>query len=376
MERKGHKMKKIFALILSISMLALAGCDKTGNSSSTGEAVLTTPATTTASTESVAEATTTEATEPQLSDIRNPLTGAYGYNEAAVGKRPLAVMINNIKQALPQYGIEQADMLYEVVVEGGITRMMAVYADYSNLDDICSVRSCRYYYPILAYGMDAIYCHWGSDQTIALETLSRLGIDHIDGGGNGNGTLFFKDKERLKTYSTEHTGYLKGSAVADTLSKLNIRTDADASHKGMIFTFTGKGETAVPVGSACSNANLTFSQSYFSTFTYDTATQTYLKQHSGSPHVDQRTGNQLAFTNVFALQTSVNLLGTGKLMQVELNGGSGYYISKGVAQPIKWSKPSEASPIKITDTSGKEIIVNEGKSYIGILGTGNTVSLS
>ena len=90
-----------------------------------------------------------------LSDEKNPLTGEYGFNENAVGKRPVAVMVSNIKAALPQYGIDEADIVYELPVEGGITRLMAIYADYTNVPDVCSVRSCRYYYPLIAYGMDA-----------------------------------------------------------------------------------------------------------------------------------------------------------------------------------------------------------------------------
>ncbi len=70
-------------------------------------------------------------------------------------------MINNIKASLPQYGIDSADIIYELPVEGGITRLMGIYADYTNVPYICSVRSCRYYYPIIAHGMDAFYCHWG-----------------------------------------------------------------------------------------------------------------------------------------------------------------------------------------------------------------------
>ena len=104
-----------------------------------------------------------------------------GYDEAAVGKRPVAIMINNIKAALPQYGIYDADLMVEAVVEGGITRMMAVYSDYTKVPDVCSIRSCRYYYPIFAASFDAIYVHWGSENNYAIQTLAELGTDRLDG---------------------------------------------------------------------------------------------------------------------------------------------------------------------------------------------------
>ncbi len=98
---------------------------------------------------------------------------------------------------------------------------MAIYADYTNVPDVCSVRSCRYYYPLIAYGMDAIYCHWGSDKTIALDTLNYLDIDRFDGNDNslGYGTVFERDEERAAYYDTEHTGCLRGGQDLPMLLK-------------------------------------------------------------------------------------------------------------------------------------------------------------
>lgn len=361
------KNKKILAGILAASMLLLSACADSASSISDAEP--------SAQTTQSANSDPTTAQEPVTDPVAtgvNPLTGETGYNNAAVGKRPVAVMINNLKGALPQYGIAAADIIYEVPVEGGITRMMAVYADYTAMPDVCSVRSCRYYYPILAYGMDAIYCHWGADQTIATDTLKRLGIDHIDGGNNGNGVIFFRDEERAKTYASEHTGYLKGSAVAEALeSKFGYRTDTTS---GSAFSFLST--PAVPQGAACNTANLPFSDSYFSTFTYDAASKTYLKQHSGKPHMDSHAGTQLAFTNVLVLQTNVATRADGYLMDVGLTGGSGYYISNGAAQNITWKKTAESEPITLYDASGAPLSINPGKSYIGLIGTNRTISIS
>ena len=164
---------KLFAGITAICLLT-TGCAENENiSQSTSEQ---------SSSVSEMESSSQSDKNPNiLSDEKNPLTGEYGFNENAVGKRPVAVMVSNIKAALPQYGIDEADIVYELPVEGGITRLMAIYADYTNVPDVCSVRSCRYYYPLIAYGMDAIYCHWGSDKTIALDTLNYLDIDRFDG---------------------------------------------------------------------------------------------------------------------------------------------------------------------------------------------------
>lgn len=178
-------IKRIISAGVLCCLAALTGCgsQKTTvpNTVQNGTIAKTT-AVSESSAEDVTESETEAVTDPEISPYRNPLTGELGYAESAVGKRPVAVMVNNLKGALPQYGIAEADIIYELPVEGGITRLMAVYANYADVPEVCSVRSCRYYYPILCLGMDAIYCHWGLDQTIAKETLERTGIDHLDGG--------------------------------------------------------------------------------------------------------------------------------------------------------------------------------------------------
>ena len=122
--------------------------------------------------------------------------------------------------------------------------------------------------------------------------------------------------------------------------------------------------------------NAAFSDQYFSTFTYDASSETYLKQHSGKPHMDQKADKQLAFTNVILLQTEIHTRPDGYLMDVALKGGTGYYISLGEAQEIKWTKDAEDQPIRLFDQSGKELSVNAGKSYIGLIGTNRPITIS
>lgn len=299
-------------------------------------------------------------------EVINPLTGEEGFDAEAVGKRPVAVMVNNIKASLPQYGITQADVIYEVPVEGGITRLMAVYADFRKVPDVCSVRSCRYYYPILCLGMDAIYVHWGEDKTIALETLNRTGIDHIDGEFDKG--LFYRDSERAKNMATEHTGYIKGDELAGKIADKGFRTDIDEKYSGTLFNFADGGEV-VPDELSGDIVTVNFSGEYFSTFEFNSEIGKYKKLHSGSPQIDGRTNTQLEFENIFVLQTDVHTREDGYLMDVALSGGTGYYFSNGGGQVINWTKKDEKDAIKIYNADGVELTVNTGKSYIGIIGS-------
>lgn len=353
------------AVCALLSVFLLTGCG--------GEAIDSAPQSTSATT---AATTTTQATTtttaPPVTGMFNPLTGEAGYSEDAVGKRPVAVMVNNLKAALPQYGVADADIIYEIPVEGGITRLLAVYADYTAMPEICSVRSCRYYYALLAHSMDAIYCHWGSDQTIAMDTLNRLNLDRMDGGGSANGVIYFRDHERAKKYASEHTGYLKGSEVAGAIDSYGFRTEW--KYDGL-FEFLSPDSPQQPDGAACTTINLPFSESYYSTFTYDAATKTYLKQHSGKPHMDSRADTQLAFTNLLVLQTPVHTRADGYLMDVGLDGGTGYYVSNGAAQEIIWKKTSEDAKIELYDKSGEALSINAGKNYIGLIGDNRKITI-
>lgn len=364
------------AAAMLTAALLLAGCSSKPEPVSEAE---------TAVTEAVTEAVTTvtsEAASPETTTVtatvtaavtttaappRNPMTGEIGYPAEALIRRPAAVMVNNLTGSLPQYGIAAADQIYEIPVEGGITRLMAVYADYSDVPAVCSVRSCRYYFPLLCLGMDALYFHWGCDQTIALETLSRTGIDHFDGGAL-SGTLFFRDAERQETFAVEHTGCLDGSRIAAYLSSRSVRTELLPEYQHPAFHFAAE-QINLTGGQPAAEITLHFSGSYYSTFLYSEESGTYNKLHSGSPHMDARTGTQLSFENVIILQTDIHTREDGYLMDVALSGGTGWYAANGSMVPLTWEKSAETAPIRLYDAAGAEMTVSPGKIYIGIIGT-------
>ena len=319
------------------------------------------PETTTTTT----EVTTTEAPPPVY---YNALTGRSGVSEESAGNRPVAIMINNIKASLPQYGIYKADIIYEMLVEGGITRMMALYSDYTKVPKVCSVRSCRYYFPIFAHGYDAIYFCFGSNLSLATPTLKRIGIDYFDGNEMGGSNVFGRDSARLQKYSREHTAYVDGSNIPQLLKDKSVRTDSKYGTDFMAFNFRDE-DASKAVGTIdAKDVRLNFSSYYYSTFSYNAKTKTYYKTHCGNAHMDTAANKQLNFTNVFILETDVHNYKGGSLMEIDWSQGEGYYISMGKAQKITWVKASEDSNIKFFNEEGSELKVNTGKSYIGVIG--------
>ena len=321
-------------------------------------------------TESTTETTTETTTAAPKKTDYNRLTGLDNLSKAAKGKRPVAIMINNIRKSLPQYGIASADLMFECLVEGGITRMMAVYADYTKIPEVCSVRSCRYYFPYFAYGLDAVYICFGCNPTFGQKALDKTGIDYFDGSKNYDTTLFGRDPARLGKYDKEHTAYVKGPAIPDVFKTYKIRTNYKKDKDEYIFDF----QKPKKIGkTACTDVRINFSDSYYSTFTYNKDEKAYYKTHTGKAHMDQRANEQLHYTNVFVLETDVGIYKNGPLVQMDWKGGTGYYISYGTVRKIKWSKPTFGDTIRVTDSKGNDIPVNRGNSYIAVTDYNTTV---
>lgn len=311
------------------------------------------------------------AVEPQeeIPANQNLLTGVPDLTDGAIGKRPVAVMVNNVSYAMPQYGVGQADIIFEIPVEGDATRFMALYGDYTQVPQICPIRSCRYYFPALSQGFDAFYVNWGIDDTMA-DYLEALNMDQIEGITNTGG-LFGRDQDRLNQgYSLEHTGYFDGTKLVSYIESQGLRTDLNEDKKGPAFQFNGLEEQLKPEGSDCTSVQINFG-AQSSQFTYDAENKVYLKQINGDAQVDGKTGEQLAFINVFVLETDISVRDSVGHKEIDWDGGTdsvGYYVSNGGVQKITWSKDynNESSYLRFYDESGQEISINRGKSYIAL----------
>lgn len=356
------RLKRISVVILAFVMIfSMAGCKKEAKEPKEP-----------AKAEKKEEPITVEPEEEPAEEIpanQNLLTGLPDLTDGAIGKRPVAVMVNNLQDALPQYGVAAADVIFEIPVEGDVTRLMALYGDYTTVPQICPVRSCRYYFPAFSQGYDAFYVNWGIDDSIA-EYLVALKLDQYDGINNAGG-LFGRDQDRLNQgYSLEHTGYFDGTKFAEVVQADGKRTDLADDKKSAAFQFNGMNEQLKPEGTDCKNVDIDFGTTT-AAFTYDEASKTYQKQINGNPHMDSSTNTQLAFTNVLVLETEISVRDEVGHKELNWSGGTdhtGYYVSNGGMQKIHWFKDAnnESSSLRFTDWDGNPININRGKSYIAV----------
>lgn len=311
--------------------------------------------------------TTSEPTTEGKPANYNPLTGIADLGADAIGKRPVAIMVENHPQARPQWGLCTPDIVIEGEVEGGITRMMWIYSDVSNVPKIGPTRSARHDYVELAEGLDAIYVHFGGSD-LAYEKIKTDKVNDVD--GITDGSYFARDKSR--NVATEHTAYTTGENILKAISKKEYRTDVDSKYSAP-FKFADKKTTLT--GGACNSVLAVFSNDYKHTFKYNSEDGLYYN-YMNSAEMKDAAGKTMAVENVLILYTNVvGPIDAAKHVDWDLKGGKGVFISNGTYENITWTKGDDAkSMLKLTGADGKELELNQGKSWIGFVRDDNAGS--
>ena len=304
--------------------------------------------------------------EPELPYV-NPLTGQGC--ETDIGRnRPIAIMLNNLKKALPQVGVSQADIIYELPAEGGITRMLAVFQSVDGVGEIGTVRSARDYYVSLAYGHDAVFLHAGGSPQ-AYAAIKNWGVTALDCvNGPYEGTLFWRDKDRRKNAGLEHSVLTSGDTILELLPTYKRVTLEHKEGYDPGLSFLSPGEKAQ--GEKAETVTVKFSNYKTGVFTYEFGTGLYRVEEYDAPYVDGNTGEQVAVKNVLVLYTDVSQIkgdDKGRLSVRTTGTGSGLFVCDGTAQEITWSKKDDASPMTYQDAAGQPLKLGVGHTYVNII---------
>ena len=321
-------------------------------------------------TETPAAEETPEPTPTPYDGPVSPLSGLL-IGEEWVNRRPVAIMLNNLKEALPQMGQSQADIIYEVPAEGGITRMLGIYQSLEGVGTIGSIRSARPYYLELALGHDAIFIHAGGSED-AYAKIRLWGVTALDGvngpymSNSENGNLMWRDPERRKSYSLEHTVVTTGQSITERLPTYNLRLEHEEGYAcDMAFVDDGTPEGGADAG------QITVPVSHYKTgaFTYDPESRLYLVEEYGEPYIDGDTDEQVGVTNVVVLQTACRYTGDSLgHITVDLSGeGTGYFACGGQIIDIAWSKEAPDGQLHYYDLGGNPISFGVGRTYVMIV---------
>lgn len=305
------------------------------------------------------------------------LTGEWK-DADVVKRRNMAVMINNIKVSLPQYGISQASIIYEAPVEGRITRLMAFLEDYDDLDHIGSVRSSRDYYIYEAMAYDSIYCNWGLARPWVEELINSDRIDNVsqalEGIYNGASEAFARI-ERAGV-ATEHTGYMFIDGYNQAVERLGYETEYrstfvkafEFADEGYLATYDDYPDATLiyPGGTQSNAGGYGISNPCFA---YNEEDRLYYRSQYGQAQVDEMNGEQLTVTNViFKICHGEERLPDDPnydYLAFEVHGsGDAYIFTNGKVIEGTWRRDGDNDPNLFFDKDGNEIVLNQGKTWI------------
>lgn len=350
-------MKRLIPVLLILSLL-LCGCNGAKEVPTT--AAPTTEATVPPTTEATVPPTVPPTTEPPVV-YRHPLNGQL-LDEPYTG-RPVTFTIGNTTEALPQYGIGQADILYEITVEGGLTRCMPVFSDLSDVGPIGSVRSARTYFISISRAYGAVFMHSGAS-IYADNIFYGNVVDHV----NADPAIFYRDSARQSAgYAMEHTHFTNGAnALAFLEENFDMTADPEANY-GLNFVdeqeLDGDSAKSVQVNFGTGYAKIT-------KFAYDEEAGNYTAYQANRDWVDAETDEVLRFENLLILYAKKSYAPnttSGNVLHELVGENTGYYISGGKVVPIKWSRAEEDAPFSYELEDGTPLSVIPGKTYVGIV---------
>lgn len=286
--------------------------------------------------------------------------------------RPYAIMINCHNGALPQAGLNDAYIVYELMVEGGITRMMALFKD-AETAKIGSVRSARTQYLDYVYENDAIYVHAGGAKD-ALNQISSERIADID----VDGKYGMRDSSLNRAW--EHTLFTSTNLLSTAVSNQSLITTTETSN---LLTYSIEEIDLSKYSSAikANDVNIKYSNYRTSIYEYDETNKSYLRYMNSTANIDLVTNEQYTAKNIIAYAvkySNYTYNGYSAYQKIDNIGtGEGYYISNGYAVPITWEKKTEKSPTiyKIKET-GEKLVVNDGNTYIQIYPTSGSMTIN
>ena len=280
---------------------------------------------------------------------------------------PLAVMIDNTVGAVPHAGLDRADLVYEAFVEGGITRLMAVYWR-QDADRILPVRSARTPFLIWASELDAMYSHAGGAQTDndanAIGQIVEWDIRDLNAFSPVSSNYYYRDSERRGPYDlATNTAYLlEAAGLLGYAGPPAVES----------WKFREPGST-LPPGVAAGGIEIDFSGRsvpwQYIQWQWDQSTRSYLRFQFGGEQRDAVTGGHLAFATVIVMQAEGRVVDeSGHVVLDQFGDGPATVFTAGRAFEGTWRKPDRQARTRFFDASGAEIVFERGPVFIEVIG--------
>ncbi|VEF49175.1 lipoprotein [Bacillus freudenreichii] len=283
-----------------------------------------------------------------------PLTGVE--TKIAPPERAVAVTINNHPDARPQSGLSQADVVYEVLAEGKVTRFLAIFQS-EKPESIGPVRSARQYFIDLSQGYDALFIAHGYSPE-AKESLKSGAIDNINGIQH-DGTLF----KRVDFRQAPHNSYITFKNIEKGAEDAGYEMDEAPKP----LSFLTDEEAGNLSGDAAANVKVAYSQdeNFIADYHYDSENEKYTRSSGGAETVEYDNDNPVLLDNVIVIEAAHTIKDSEGRLGIDLNsGGKAYVFQKGIAQEAEWkNEDGRVFPY----INGEPIKLIPGKTWINIV---------
>lgn len=308
--------------------------------------------------------------------IQSYLTGQWT-DEAIATRRPIAVMIPNNKPAMPQYGLSKAAIIYEAPVEGRITRLMAIFEDFDELDRIGPVRSSRDYFLYTAMGFEAIYCNWGLAVPYVEALINRDDVYNVSAAVTGihnPADEAYSRVSRGPNYALEFTGYLMIDGLMKAVDRLGYDWNYDDAYvrpflfvaDGSFADYADKESATLIYPGGESGSNSGGYGSYHPYFEYHEDDHLYYRYQDGKQQIDEYTGGQLTVSNVIFQYCHGEVRDDHDYLAFGVHGeGDAVVFTGGKVIKGTWKRlDGDFTPARFYDENGDEIIMNQGSTWI------------
>jgi hypothetical protein len=281
-------------------------------------------------------------------------------------ERPIAVMIDNNIGNIKHAGLQDSYVNYEIIVEGGLTRIMAIYKD-KEISLIGPVRSSRHYFLDYALEHDAIYTHYGWSP-YAEKDIKNLNVQNI------NGMTDAEPFARDTNLPSPHNVFTSIPKIRSYSEKKNY---SETSSSWKVFEYsTEEVEFKEEEALSANKVSMYYSYSENRSYTYDYENKYYLRFNNGQMHLDRESNQQLHYKNIIIMKVENKTLDSEGRQDLETTGaGTGYYITNGFAKEIKWYKSSRISKTNYTYIDGTEVVLNDGNTFIQIVPISSTIEI-
>lgn len=340
-------MKKTLCIILAVFMLfSFSGCGK-----EVKDAI------------GSSDAAETKKDDPEKKEI-----DAFFEKYIETDERPIAIMVDNDdKNARPHAGLNDAYLIYEIVVEGGATRFIAFFKG-TDTEKIGPVRSSRHYFLDYCLENDAIYTHYGWSPQ-AIKDIAAFNIDKINGVLGSDGNIFWREQKFKGDWHSAYTSIAKIKEMAASKGYELTTKEKNGIKYNKSYLF-------LPFENVAGNISLSYSGLYKTGYNYNADTGLYEKTINSAPHVMQ-SGEVLSAKNVivlFNLDTSLGD-GTDRRNLNTVGTGSGIYFTNGSYKKIIWNKSSRTADTTYTYEDGEKVYINPGKTIINIISSPESLAI-